>query len=229
MAKDFGMLPSKGPYPTESFKSSAAVPVAIHVTGRQDGHETCIGVSKSSTDVAMDVIMSQDPSPLPHSPSHNEERREQLAPSNIAPIPVKTNNVEGSLAEPCGVKPSPSVPVRRKQSAVLFASPLVSRPSFDDAVQIPTVACLKSDVRSNNHGAFRNGVLETNTRPPPPKGPILDRVISLVSDDEFESSHPARKPSSNRVRFENVGLPHSLSPLTLNTSVRPVKQMPGQY
>ncbi|KAG1891503.1 hypothetical protein F4604DRAFT_419054 [Suillus subluteus] len=220
------MLPSKGPHPVESFRTSAAVPVALDVTGRQDGHRTCIGVSKPSTDVAMDIIMSQDPSPLPKIPSRNEEPREQLTTSNIPLTPVRTKNADSSLAEPRGMRPSPSVPVCRRQSVVSFASPLVTRPSFDGAVQIPAMTCLKSNIRSNNHGAFGNGIPETNTRPP--KRPILDRDISLVSDDEFESSHPARKPSSNRVRFENVGLPYSLSPLTLKTSAQPVKQMPVQ-
>jgi hypothetical protein len=42
---------------------------------------------------------------MPNTPSHNEERQEQLTPSNIAPVPVVTNDVEGSLAEPRGVKP----------------------------------------------------------------------------------------------------------------------------
>lgn len=225
MVKDFGMLSSKGSHPVECFNSSAADPVALHNTGRHDGYKTCIGVSKSFTDVAMDTIMSQDPSPLPEIRSHNEERREQLAASNLAFTPFGANDVEGSLAEPRGVKPSHSVPFRQRESVVSFASPLVPRPSFEDVVQVPTVACPKSNTRSNNHGAFRHGILETNTRPP--KGPILDRVISLVSDDEFESPQPTRKPSSNRVRFENVGLPQSLSPVTLKTSIRSVKQMPG--
>lgn len=221
VSKDAGMLPSKVPHPVESF---IAVPVALHATGRQDGHGTSIGVPKPSADVAMDVVISQDPSVLPI-PSHNEERREQLAALNISPTPIRTNDAESSSAEPRDMRPSPSVPVRRRQSVVSFASPLVTRPNSDDAVQIPTMTYLKSSIRSNNHGAFRNGISGTNTRPP--KGPILDRVVSLVSDDEFESSSPVRKPSSNRVRFENDGLQYSLSPLALKTSAHPVKQMPG--
>ncbi|KAG2146912.1 uncharacterized protein EDB93DRAFT_455734 [Suillus bovinus] len=136
VAKDVGMLPSKGPDPVESFETSAAVPVALHVTGRQDSHGTCIGVSKSSTDVTTDVIMSQDPSLLPIL-SRNKERRERLSASNISPTCVRTNDAEDPLAEPCDVMPSPSVLVRRRQSVVSFASPLVTRPNSDDASRDP--------------------------------------------------------------------------------------------
>ncbi|KAG1754268.1 hypothetical protein EDB19DRAFT_1665522 [Suillus lakei] len=224
VAKDAGMLTTKGLRPTEGSKTSAVVPVALHVTRRQDGDETRTGVSKPFTDVAMDdVSMSQDPATLPKISSRNEEPQEQLAASNNPPTPVRTNDATGSLTEPRNVRPSPSVPVCRRQSVVSFASPLATRPSSNDAVQVSSVTCLKSDVRSGNHGAFGNGIHEINTRPP--RGLSLNRVISLVSDDEFESSRPARKPSSHRVRFKDVGLPYSLSPLTL-TSAHSVQQVP---
>ncbi|KAG2364491.1 hypothetical protein BDR07DRAFT_788850 [Suillus spraguei] len=225
VAKDTGILSSKGQHPVEGLQTSVTVPVALHPTGRQDGHGTYMGVSKPSTDVAMDDIMSQDPSPLPQIPSCNEKPQEQLAVSNIPPTLVRINDAEGCSIEPRGVRPSPSVPVRQQQLAVSFASPLVTRPGFGDAVQTPTMICLKSDVRSNNHGAFGNSIPETNTCQP--KGPDLDHVISPVSDDEFESSHTARKPFSIRVRSENVRLPCSPSPLTLKTSAHSVKQMSG--
>jgi hypothetical protein len=225
VAKDAEMLPSKGPHFVENLKTSSAVPVALHVTGRQDGHGTCIGVSQPSTDVAMDAIISQDPSPPPWFPSCNEKPREQLAAPDIPPTPVRTNDADRSLAKPRGVRLSPSVPVRQGKSVVSFASPLVTRPSFDNAVQIPTMTCLRSNIRSNNRGALGSGIPETNTHSP--KGPTLGRIISLVSDDEFESSYPARKPSSSRVRFENVGSSYSPSPLTLKLSTQLVNQMPG--
>ncbi|KAG0705164.1 hypothetical protein DFH29DRAFT_302875 [Suillus ampliporus] len=170
----------------------------------------------------MEVVVSQDPVPLLRIHSRNEERQEQFPASNNPLKDVRTTDAERSLTEPRDMRSSPSVRVRRRQSVVSFASPLVTGPSSNDVVQVPSMTRLTPSVRSNNYGAFGNGIHEANTRPP--KEPVLDHIISLVSDDELESP-PARKPSSNRVRFEDAGLPSSLSPLTLKTSSYPDKKV----
>ncbi|KAG1756292.1 uncharacterized protein EDB91DRAFT_1192061 [Suillus paluster] len=224
VAKDVRMLISEGL--AENSKKSATFPSALHVThvtSRQDEHGTRTGASNPPTDDAMGVIMSQDLAPLLKIPPRNEERQEQLAASNNPLVAVRTTDAEGSLTKPRDMRSSPSAPVRRRQSVVSFASPLVTRPISNDVVQASSMTRLTTNVRSNHHGASGNGIYEANARPP--KEPVLDCVISLVSDDELESP-PARKPSSNRVRFEDVGLPSSFSPLTLKTGSHPVKQMP---
>jgi hypothetical protein len=97
VANDARMLQSKDPHPVESFKTSTAIPVALHITECQDGHRSCIGVSRPSIYAAMDVIRSQDSSPLSKTLSHNEQR--ELASLNISLTPVRANDGEGPLTD----------------------------------------------------------------------------------------------------------------------------------
>jgi hypothetical protein len=97
MANDARMLQSKDPHPVESFKTSTAIPVALHITECQDGHQSCIGVSRPSIYAAMDVIRSQDSSPLSKTLSHNKQR--ELASLNISLTPIRANDGKGSLTD----------------------------------------------------------------------------------------------------------------------------------
>ena len=213
VAKDVCMPANNPIHPTESYKKSAAFPDPVCDTRRQVEHSASMGVSESFTDHAMEVLVSEDPVSLPGIPSRSEERREPVAVSKHTPVTDRSNRVEDSMTEPRdAMLSSPSVSAHQRRPRVSFASPLVTRPNCKDTFQVSSMGDLTPDVLSNSHSRIDAHTHEV-------MHPPVDRGISLVSDDEIESPHPMRNPSTNRVRSGDIG---SRSSSFLKTNSNPV-------
>lgn len=219
------MLANKAVHLTESSKKSVAVSDASCRTRPQDEHSACIRVSEPLANDAMEALVSKDPAPLPEISSRSgEERREPLAVSKHTLAAVRANDAEDSMAEPRDTRLSPPAVPARRRPVVSFASPLVTGPSYKDTFHLSGMERLTPDVRPNNHGRVGvsiHGIHEVDMHLP--KEAILDRGISLTSDDEIESPRPIRKPSSDRVRFDDICLQSSPSPSSLKTNSRLVR------
>jgi hypothetical protein len=216
----------------ESSKKPAAVPDASHDTRRQDEPTARIRVSKPFAHDSVKALVLKDPGAQPEISPRSVEQREPLAVPKHTLATVRTDDAEDSMTEPHDIKLSPpAAPARQRRPVVSFASPLVTNPNSQDTFRVASKARLTPDIRSNTHdqiGAFEHEIHAVNIRTP--KEPLLGRNVSLVSDEEMELPRPTRKPSSHRVRFDDMALQASaLSPSPLKVTSRPVKQTSGRY